>query len=569
MRKRALFLLITLAMIISQAAHGQSGSASVGLTIGAFDSDRDGIPDSEDEDDDNDGIEDADDSLTGNSNSVQSSTATVNVSVNGTANLTRGFSQALDVLIKDVNVTLVNFSFSFSEKTLNLANVTMERTTVDNKGSVLVRGITLTAGNTKTMYVDNANTSIDRLCIKDAQIDLISEISSDCSGANETAITCPGSSGSYTCSKVDDNTRFKITGLSHTGIIQQAAASAEDLGSPGGGDSTGGGGGGGGGGGTAQTKSDFDIDKDTIKIVLRQGETKEEKFSIKNTGDTTLDITTYLDALKGLIVSPSSEDTKSTLNPGEEQTINMVFGAGEDLQPDIYTGYIRVKSGSKEKTVNTIVEVDSAKPLFDVDVEVLPEYKSIFPGEDIFIEVSLFNVRGFGRVDVVLEYSIKDFEGNVAAKEEETVAVETEAKFVREMLAPSSLGPGTYVASVKVTFENSIGIGSDVFEVKAKTIRLYPIAIKDLTTQLLIGILAVVAISIFLAYRFMPRGKPAPKTKEEEAKMIKEEGKLQKLEKELEAMEKAFKSGLISEESYLNSKERIGKEIDKLRKHGM
>src|SRR3989344_3248573 len=210
MKKRALLLLF-LAVIISQAVYSQLGSIGTGLTVRPFDSD-------------NDGIADENDTIVGNSSFVGSSTVTANVTINDSINFSRGFNNTLEVVIRDVNATLVNFSFNFSEKTLNLVNVTIERQTAANKGSLLVRGITLTAGRTKTIYVNNADTSIDRLCIKDAQIDKISEISSDCSGTNETAITCPGTAGSYECSKVEGNTRFKVAGLSHTAIIQQAAS---------------------------------------------------------------------------------------------------------------------------------------------------------------------------------------------------------------------------------------------------------------------------------------------------------------------------------------------------------
>jgi len=340
---------------------------------------------------------------------------------------------------------------------------------------------------------------------------------------------------------------------------------------PAGGGTTGGTGGGGGrraGGVSIAPKTDFTIDKKTLKVILRQGQTKEESFSIKNTGATTLDVTTYLQALRQFVFSPTFDEIVITLNPDEYQIINLVFGAPEDLKPDVYTGEIRLKSGTIEKIIGTIIEVESAKPLFDVDVEVLPEYRSVLAGEEIFIDVSLFNVRGFGRVDVILEYSIKDFEGNLLAKEEETVAVETQAKFVRELFVPSDTIPGDYVATVKVTFDDSVGISSDVFEVRAKAIRLYPIALRGLTTQILVGIIIVLIIaSVFLIYYFgLPKKKQLPKTREEESKLIKSEEKTKKYERELAALEKAFKSQFISEESYKKGKERVEKELKKLGK---
>ena len=327
-----------------------------------------------------------------------------------------------------------------------------------------------------------------------------------------------------------------------------------------------GGGGGGGAGGTAPAKkADFTVDKSSLKVVLKQGETKEEAITIKNTGDAALDMTTYFQALKEFVFSPSLDEMKITLSPNEEQTLNIVFGAGENLKPDIYTGEIKIKSGILEKIISTIIEVESAKPLFDVDVEVLPQYKSIFPGEDVFIEVSLFNVRGFGRVDVNIEYAIKDFKGNAIAMEEETLAVENQAKFTRELLIPSDIKPGTYIASVKVTFENSVGTSSDLFEVKARSIRLLPI--KNYMVYLLLGAAFLIFTgSVFLMYEFGVIKKRVPKTKEEEFKGMQSEEKAQKLQKELEALEQAYKSKFISEESYMKSRERIENELKKFSK---
>ena len=335
---------------------------------------------------------------------------------------------------------------------------------------------------------------------------------------------------------------------------------------PGGAPSSGGGGGGGLVGVTS--KRDFTISKDTLKVVLKQGQTKEETIDVKNTGDVSIDVITYLQALKQFIFSPTLDEIKIILNPDEEQMISLTFRAEEDQKPDIYTGKITLKSGSIEKIINTIIEVESAKPLFDVDVEVLPEYKSVAPGEEIIIEVSTFNVRGFGRVDVNLEYSIRDFNGNIIVKEEETVAVETQAKFVRELSIPSDLKQGTYIAAVKVTFEDSVGTSSDVFEVKAKAIRLYPIEIRDNVFYILLGVVFVVFIaSIFLIHEFgLIKRKYLPKTKEEEDKLLKTEVKVKKLEKELAALMQGFKSKFISEESYKKGKGRIERVLKKLKK---
>jgi len=69
--------------------------------------------------------------------------------------------------------------------------------------------------------------------------------------------------------------------------------------------SPGGEGGGGGTGAVVKEKvSAFTVDKDLIKVVLKQGETKKEFLEIENTGETALDITVDLRNLKEFIFFP-------------------------------------------------------------------------------------------------------------------------------------------------------------------------------------------------------------------------------------------------------------------------
>jgi hypothetical protein len=243
------------------------------------------------------------------------------------------------------------------------------------------------------------------------------------------------------------------------------------------------------------------------------------------------------------------------------EPISLFFEAHEEQKPDIYPGEIFVGEETGTRRILTILEVESAKPLFDVDIEVLPQYKTILPGSDFFIESSIFNIRGFGRVDVFVEYTIKDFQGNVIAMEDETLAVETEVKFSRELSIPRDIAIGTYIVSVKVIYGDSVGMSSDVFEVKPKTIKLYPV-IKDYSFYMLLAVVA----SAFLIYKLgLMKKKDSPRLRRDEKKTIEAKESFKKLEKELQALEKAYKSGFISESSYNNDRERIENQMNKLK----
>lgn len=371
------------------------------------------------------------------------------------------------------------------------------------------------------------------------------------------------------CKKLSYSSGVLTFNVSHfTSYSAEETPAEAETPSPSGGGAAGGGGGGGGGGGppTISIVTDFSIDKTNLKVLLRQGETRKETLSIKNIGTTIFDVKAILNEIEKFKISPEGNELITTLQPNEEKTIELIFKALENEKPDIYPSKITFKSPSAEKEIATIVEVDSAQPLFDADVAVLAGSKKIFPGEEIILEVNLFNVRGFGRVDVSIEYAIKDLQGTLIASEHETLAVETQAKFTRSLSVPSDLKPGTYIAAAKITYADSVGIGSDLFEVHAKTIRLYPIQITDYRVIALFGAVTLIAgVLIFSAYRAGYFKKKALKTKVEEIKELKEEGKAQKLKKELDALEGAYKSGFISEESYKRDKQRIEDRLSRLK----
>src|SRR3989344_2615283 len=251
---------------------------------------------------------------------------------------------------------------------------------------------------------------------------------------------------------------------------------------------------------------------------------------------------TYEDSLN-LVVNESKKVVWSLRNPGDLKTIKATGAISKNGTAKVYV----------EKDNEKVLIFDSTHILFDVNVQVLPDYKKIFQGEELLIQIVLFNLKGFGSSDVNVKYSIKNPNGNLVAAEEETVNVETQAKFVRKLLIPPDLKPGAYVAFVEVTTPDGlVGSSSDLFEVAAKYEEKYPPELKLYIAGLAaLFILFVVIILITYWYRALKKKK---EMKEFEQKVPEEKAK--KLEKELAALEGAFKSGLISEESYSKDKER-------------
>ena len=254
-----------------------------------------------------------------------------------------------------------------------------------------------------------------------------------------------------------------------------------------------------------------------------------------------------------LVVNESKKVVWNLRNPGDLKTIKATGAISRNGTAKVYI----------EKDGEKVMLFDSTKVLFDVNVQVLPNYKKIFQGEELLIQIVLFNLRGFGSADVNVKYSIKDPKGNLVAAEEETITVETQAKFVRKLLIPSDLKPGTYVAFVEVTTPDGlVGSSSDLFEVTTKFEEKYSPQLK----YYIFGLAGIVLLFIFIIFvlNFLSKIKKKKKIIEFKEKMPEEN--IQKLEKELAALEGAFKSGFISEESYNKGKERIEKKLQMLKK---
>ena len=180
-----------------------------------LDTDGDNIPDNLDNDDDNDGILDNQDKLNGNTSNINRNFNNIEILIDNSSNLSQEFSGLRNMRIMHDGNNLIEFNFNFSNDILNLGNITIEKNTGSN-GSIIIRGLNLN-GNKKTAYIDKLNNG-NSLCIKDEEIISIEEINDDCSGNNEIIVKCPGSNSSYNCE--DLGSRFKVNGLSNSGVIE-------------------------------------------------------------------------------------------------------------------------------------------------------------------------------------------------------------------------------------------------------------------------------------------------------------------------------------------------------------
>jgi subtilisin family serine protease len=187
--------------------------------------------------------------VSGNASSMNASgLSDAGAMINGTnASDGSAYNGILNVAITDNGSALISFDYNFSAAGLNFSSITITQGAgSDGAAFVTVDGISAIAG-TKTLYMYNAGTSFNYICVKDADgIVNVSQISAACSAADETLVPCDGTSTSgYVCA-ANGSTRI-ITGLRHSGTRQHYVAPAALVTSGGTGGATTGGGSNGGG----------------------------------------------------------------------------------------------------------------------------------------------------------------------------------------------------------------------------------------------------------------------------------------------------------------------------------
>jgi hypothetical protein len=191
---------------------------------------------------DGDGLSDLDDTLLYNeSNVTRSGLSRLNVTVGGNVTFNKTFSGVEEMLFYDDTSLMINFSHNFSSKTFNLKNVSIVKTST----SLVVNLSGQLSGVNKTLYI--ADNSFVSLCVKDAEISSIGEVSSGCNDDNETDFTaCIGSVGGVNSSGLecyDEGSVIRIENLQYSGIRGTQAAVSSSGSSGGGGGSSGGSGG--------------------------------------------------------------------------------------------------------------------------------------------------------------------------------------------------------------------------------------------------------------------------------------------------------------------------------------
>jgi len=130
------------------------------------------------------------------------------------------------IRVKESGITIVEFDYILASEEFNLSDIDLSDVLIQKQnntdfGYLIVKGIPLQEGITKSLSIDNIDSVYNGVCIKDREISSITEISSECNGNYEHIVECDGvENHGYTCVFISSSDKYKVTGLNYSGVRQ-------------------------------------------------------------------------------------------------------------------------------------------------------------------------------------------------------------------------------------------------------------------------------------------------------------------------------------------------------------
>jgi len=226
-----------------------------------------------------------------------------------------------------------------------------------------------------------------------------------------------------------------------------------------------------------------------FNINLAVNTNVDRAITIKNVGSETTTISISQQELDQNVIL---QTTELTLNPGETKEITVTFVGTS--KTGIYTGRIIVGG----IVISVSLNVRSKLLLFDSNIIVLNKDYLVEQGDKLKTQVTLIPLGEKERMDVTLNYVIKDYQGKTYLTKTETLLIEEKIDFNRNF-GTGALPLGTYIIGLELVYSNGVAPSSAHFEVVEKT----PISLfgKIVFFLIILIIIILILLIIFLIKR--------------------------------------------------------------------
>lgn len=249
---------------------------------------------------------------------------------------------------------------------------------------------------------------------------------------------------------------------------------------PGGGGDTGGGGGG--GDEVILPPVNILVTPTEFNINLAIDTTTPKTISVTNLGTSTINVVVSQQSLGNHIILGS---TSLTIPTGETVDLDVVFVALSE--PGVFAGKIII--GGHEILVS--LNVKTKLLLFDSNIVVLNPDITVVQGGSLRTLVTLIPLGDPERLDVTLNFAVKDYTNKVYLTKSETILVDKLTE-LRRNFDTGLLSPGDYVISLELVYPNGVAPSSAHFRVVEKS------APNIFGRIILFLIIMIVVISIFI-----------------------------------------------------------------------
>jgi Concanavalin A-like lectin/glucanases superfamily len=214
-------------------------------------------------------------------------------------------------------------------------------------------------------------------------------------------------------------------------------------------------GGGGGGGGAVEVTVDNPFEVETsYEKTISLNRIEEDKISMKNVGETTRIFSVAVLSIGDIIQIDEEE-----FNLGPEESKDISFRLTPPKETGIYAGKIIISTGSYREVILVTINVKTEKSLFDVIMSVINEDKRMRDGENMSVQIDLLQMGIREKMDVTLEYVLKDFDGKTYFTESETIAVDTQKTLMKDFIF-SHIPNGDYVLGVQLIYPDGVAVAS-------------------------------------------------------------------------------------------------------------
>ncbi|NCN87048.1 hypothetical protein GW932_04385 [archaeon] len=207
----------------------------------------------------------------------------------------------------------------------------------------------------------------------------------------------------------------------------------------------------------------FNLEEKQIILNTVQGRIIEKEIIIENKLNKEIKIELEQKGLEDIL---EIKNRTIFLAPSEKKSINLEFIARLNLLPNTYLGKINLITEDFTEEIWIVLNVEQENSLFDVEMKIIKDENTFYPGEEILVLTKLYNLGKTNRIDALNSYTIKDKEGNIILGSVETVAVETHLDSIKKLILPKNIEEGEYILSLRTEYNEKIALASETFLVK-------------------------------------------------------------------------------------------------------